>query len=151
MRLAARYANAVNVQGPVASVAGHVAYLHECIAAISGRSIDDVKVTHLGPVLIGHDDADLAERVAQSRGRVGDQRYRASVNAGTVDDQVTRLSALADVGVQTAIVSLIGLGEPGALGPLGRMIDRLRPQRHRSSLEGGLLLGRTVDAASSSG
>ena len=126
LRLAARYANAVNVQGSPESVAGHVAYLRTCIAAVPGRSIDEVEVTHLGPMLIGHDDADLAERVAPSRGRVGDQRYRASVNAGTVDDQVTRLSALADVGVRTAIVSLVGLGEPGALGPLGSMIDRLR-------------------------
>ena len=125
LRLAAQYARAVNVQGSLEVVAGHVAYLRECMAAIPGRSVEDVEVTHLGPMLIGDDDADLAARVASSRGRVGDQRYRASVNAGTVQDQASRLTSLAGVGVRTAIVSPVDLGEPGTLRRLGHLIEAL--------------------------
>jgi alkanesulfonate monooxygenase SsuD/methylene tetrahydromethanopterin reductase-like flavin-dependent oxidoreductase (luciferase family)/predicted kinase len=125
LRLAAQYANAVNVQGSPATVAKHLAYLRDCIAAVPGRSVEEVEVTHLGPILIGDDDADLAARVANNRGRVGDQRYRASVNAGTVQDQARRLASLAGVGVRTAIVSPVDLGEPGALRRLGHLIEAL--------------------------
>ncbi len=123
--LAAQYANAVNMQGSLGSVGGHVAYLHDCIASVPGRSVDDVEVTHLGPMLMGDDDADLAALVARSRGRVGDQRYRASVNAGTVQDQARRLTSLASVGVRTAIVSPVDLGQPGVLRRLGHLIETL--------------------------
>ena len=125
LRLAARYAHAVNVQGSLESVTGHVAYLRTCIASVPGRSVDDVEVTHLGPMLIGDDDADVAARVAGSRGRVGDQRYRASVNAGTVGDQASRLISLAGAGVRTAIVSLVDLAEPGALRRLRHLLEAL--------------------------
>lgn len=128
LHLAARYANAVNVQGSPEAVAGHVAYLRKCIALIPGRSVDDLEVTHLGPMLIGDDDADLATRVASSRGRVGDQRYRASVNAGTVQDQASRLTSLSGLGVRTAIVSPVDLGEPGTLRRLGHLIEALGEQ-----------------------
>ena len=40
------------------------------------------------------------------------ERYAASVNAGTVADQIGRFRALADAGVGTAIVSLPDLGDP---------------------------------------
>ncbi len=125
LRLAAKYANAVNVQGSLETVAGHVAYLRDRIAAVPGRSVEDVEVTHLGPILIGDDDVDLASRVSRSRGRVGDQRYRASVNAGTVEDQAGRLTSLAGAGVRTSIVSPVDLGEPGALRRLGHLIEAL--------------------------
>lgn len=125
LRLAAQYADAVNVQGSLESVAGHVGYLRECFAKNPGRSVDDLEVTHLGPVLIGDDDADLASRVSRSRGRVGEQRYRASVNAGTVEDQARRLASLAGVGVRTAIVSPVDLGEPGVLRRLGLVVEAL--------------------------
>lgn len=125
LRLAAHYASAVNVQGSTEAVARHVAYLRECIAAVPGRSIAELEVTHLGPMLIGDDDADLAALVASSRGRVGDQRFRAAVNAGTVQDQASRLISLAGVGVRTAIVSPVDLGEPATLRRLGHLIEAL--------------------------
>jgi hypothetical protein len=43
------------------------------------------------------------------------QRYAERVNAGTVADQVGRFRALADVGVQTAIVSLPDVAHPDAI------------------------------------
>ena len=131
LHLAAEYASAVNVQGSPEAVAGHVAYLRECIAAVPGRSVDDVEVTHLGPMLMGDHDADLAARVASSRGRMGDQRYRASVNAGTVQDQARRLTSLAGVGVRTAIVVLVARWQSGRVRPQRKWLRTSLRFRHR--------------------
>lgn len=123
--LAARHAHAVNVQGSADSVAADIAFLRECLMQ-AGRPVNAIEVTHLGPMLVGSDDIDLTDRVTRARGRVGDQRYRATVNAGTVADQTRRLAALASIGVTTAIVALPDLGEPDALQRLGRVIAAVR-------------------------
>ena len=52
----------------------------------------------------------LVERLRPRR--QGAERYAASVNAGTVTDHVGRFRALADAGVQTAIVSFPDLADP---------------------------------------
>ena len=50
------------------------------------------------------------------------ERYGATVNAGTVADQVGRFRALADAGVQTAILRLPDVAEPGAIERFGAVI-----------------------------
>jgi hypothetical protein len=52
--------------------------------------------------------------------RTSAERYAATVNAGTVTDQIGRFRALADAGVQTAIVSIPDVAE---LTPLERFAD----------------------------
>ncbi len=124
LTLAARYAEAVNIQGEPGVAAKHVEFLRSQMFA-SSRSVDSVEITHLGPVLIGTTDADLSHHVDKLRGRVGDQRYRASNNAGTVDDHVNRLAALARVGVNTAIVAPVNLSASDSIRHLGAVIERL--------------------------
>ena len=64
-------------------------------------------MTQLSTTLVGRDGAEVAELVERLRPRKRHaERYAASVNAGTVDDQIGRFRALADAGVGTAIVSL---------------------------------------------
>jgi alkanesulfonate monooxygenase SsuD/methylene tetrahydromethanopterin reductase-like flavin-dependent oxidoreductase (luciferase family)/predicted kinase len=125
LKLAARHADAVNIQGSREATKGHIEFLRSQMIA-AGRSTDSVEVTHLGPILVGTTDADLTQHVERLRGRTGDQRFRATNNAGTVDDHVTRFAALADAGIDTAIVAPIDLGEPGALSRVGTLIEKLR-------------------------
>jgi F420-dependent oxidoreductase-like protein len=110
LRLAAQYADACNVIGEAEVVRRKVAVLRQHCDAV-GRDPSAVEVTQLGTVLVGRDRADVAREVDRLRpARVGAERFARSVNAGTVADQVARLRGLAAAGVQTAIVSLAGLG-----------------------------------------
>ena len=100
LRLAARYADACNVIGEVDVVARKVAALHAHCAALD-RDPAEVEVTQLSTTLVGRDAAEVAELVERLRPRKRHaERYAASVNAGTVDDQIGRFRALADAGVR---------------------------------------------------
>jgi alkanesulfonate monooxygenase SsuD/methylene tetrahydromethanopterin reductase-like flavin-dependent oxidoreductase (luciferase family) len=114
LRLAARYADACNVMGDPATIARKVAVLRRHCAAFD-RDPADVEVTHLAPTLLG-DERQLADSIERLRPRRADaDRYRAQVNAGTVDDQIGRFRELADLGVGLAVVSLPDLDEPDAI------------------------------------
>ena len=124
LRLAARYADACNVIGEVDVVRRKVAALHAHCASLD-RDPAEVEVTQLSTTLVGRDGAEVAELVERLRPRKRHaERYAASVNAGTVDDQIGRFRALADAGVGTAIVSLPDL--EGDTSPLERFasVDR---------------------------
>jgi alkanesulfonate monooxygenase SsuD/methylene tetrahydromethanopterin reductase-like flavin-dependent oxidoreductase (luciferase family) len=83
-----------------------------CTAA--GRDPAAVAVTQLSTTLVGRDAAEVGTLVERMRPRrVSAERHAATVNAGTVNDHIGRFRALADAGVQTAIVSLPGLGVDG--------------------------------------
>jgi F420-dependent oxidoreductase-like protein len=112
LRLAAQYADACNIIGDVDVVTRKRAVLHAHCDAL-GRPREAVEITQLSTTLVGRDAADLAARLAELRPRRRSiEHYAASVNAGTVVDQIGRFRALADAGVQTAIVSLPDLGGP---------------------------------------
>lgn len=106
LRLAAAHADAVNVLGPLDVVRRKVDVLHRHCDDL-GRDRGAVRVTHLAPTLVGADGAELRRLVdgLRPRGRRADA-YAASVNAGTVADQVERVRALAAAGVDEVIVSL---------------------------------------------
>jgi F420-dependent oxidoreductase-like protein len=122
LRLAATYADACNVIGEVEVVTRKVAALHaHCDAA--GRDRASVEVTQLSTTLVGVDARDVAaalERLRPRRASV--EGYAASVNAGTVVDQVGRFRALAEAGVQTAIVSLPDLADTEPIERFGAII-----------------------------
>ena len=127
LRLAARYADACNVIGEVDVVRRKVAALHAHCESLD-RDPAEVEVTQLSTTLVGRDGAEVAELVERLRPRKRHaERYAASVNAGTVDDQVGRFRALADAGVGTAIVSLPDLeGDTSALERFATIIEAFR-------------------------
>jgi hypothetical protein len=53
-------------------------------------------------------------------------RFAERVNAGTVEQHLGRFGQLGEAGVQTAIVSLPDVDEPGAIARFGRVIAALR-------------------------
>jgi F420-dependent oxidoreductase-like protein len=123
LRLAARYADACNIIGELDVVEHKVAVLHRhCDDARRDRA--SVAITQLSTTLVGRDAADLAQLIDVCKpNRWSADRYAASVNAGTVADQVGRFRALADAGVRTAIVSLPNLGRGGAIERFADVIE----------------------------
>lgn len=81
------------------------------------RDPGEVAVTQLSTTLTAASADDVRALVRRLRPRSwSDERYAASVHAGTVDDQIGRFRALAEAGVGTAIVSLPDLdGTPDAI------------------------------------
>jgi F420-dependent oxidoreductase-like protein len=111
LRLAAQHADACNVIGDASVVARKVAVLRGHCDEL-GRDPAAVEVTQLSTTLVGRDGEEVAKLVEQLRPRRHSaERYAATVNAGTVADQIGRFRALADLGVGTAIVSLPDLGD----------------------------------------
>jgi hypothetical protein len=92
-----------------------------------GRDRDAIAVTQLAPALVGRDHAEPAESIERMRPRRwAADRYAATVNAGTVSDQIGRYRALADAGVDTAIVSLPDLDDPHPVERFAAVIDAFR-------------------------
>ncbi|GAA3118347.1 alkanesulfonate monooxygenase SsuD/methylene tetrahydromethanopterin reductase-like flavin-dependent oxidoreductase (luciferase family)/predicted kinase [Kribbella aluminosa] len=100
LRLAGRYADAVNVFGDVAAVRERAAYLRQ----VSSRPLE---VTHLSTTLAGKDKNQLDQLIRKLRPRnVNPEKYAATVNAGTVDDQIGRFRELSEAGVTEVMLSL---------------------------------------------
>lgn len=113
LRLAARYADAVNVFGDVAQVRRLASY-------VSGK----VELTHLSTTLVGKDSRAVDELVDRLRPRnLNPARYAASVNAGTVDDQIGRFRELSEAGVAEVMISLPDLD---TLDTVGDVISAFR-------------------------
>jgi F420-dependent oxidoreductase-like protein len=111
LRLVAEYADACNIIGDVDVVRRKTEALHRHCDAL-GRDRAAVEVTQLSTTLVGRDPSELTALVERLRPKRRDaERYAATVNAGTVDDQIGRFRVLADAGVHTAIVSLPDLGD----------------------------------------
>jgi F420-dependent oxidoreductase-like protein len=123
LRLAARYADACNIIGEADVVARKVSALRSHCEQV-GRPHDDVEVTQLSTTLLGRDARELSGLVERLRPRrTSTEQYAARVNAGTVDDQVGRFRALAQAGVQTAVVSFPDLVDARPIERFGDVID----------------------------
>jgi alkanesulfonate monooxygenase SsuD/methylene tetrahydromethanopterin reductase-like flavin-dependent oxidoreductase (luciferase family)/predicted kinase len=117
VRLAARYADAVNVFGDATAVRQHAGYLRE----LTDRPIE---VTHLSTTLVGMDSRDVDDLVERLRPRnQNPARYAASVNAGTVDDQIGRFRELSEAGAAEVMISLPDLD---TLDTVGEVISAFR-------------------------
>ncbi|MEU8224613.1 LLM class flavin-dependent oxidoreductase [Kribbella sp. NPDC048915] len=115
LRLAGRYADAVNVFGDVVAV-------RKATAQLGDRPIE---LTHLSTTLIGKDARQLDELVQRLRPRnVNPAKYAAAVNAGTVDDQIGRFRELSEAGVAEVMISLPDLG---TLDAAADVISAFRP------------------------
>jgi F420-dependent oxidoreductase-like protein len=123
LKLAARYADAANVFGDLATVRRKADVLRAHCAE-AGR---DVELTHLSTTLIGADDRHVADLVDRLRPRRQDPaRYAASVHAGTVSDHIGRCRALVEAGVREVMIRLPGLADPAPLEHAGKVIAAFR-------------------------
>jgi F420-dependent oxidoreductase-like protein len=126
LRLAARYADAANVLGDVATVRHKAAVLRAHCEA-EGRDPSQVRLTHLSTTLVGTTDTEVAELVESLRPRRQDPaRYAASVNAGTVDDHIGRFRELAEAGVSEVMIRLPDLATPAPLARMAPIISTFR-------------------------
>jgi hypothetical protein len=84
-------------------------------------------MTHLSTTLVGADDAHVAAFVEERRPRRRSAEwYAASVNAGTVVDQIGRFRELAEAGAAEVIVRLPDLEDPTSLERFARVIAGFR-------------------------
>jgi alkanesulfonate monooxygenase SsuD/methylene tetrahydromethanopterin reductase-like flavin-dependent oxidoreductase (luciferase family) len=126
LRLAARYADASNVPGDLATVRRKAEALRGHCADV-GRDPAQVALTHLSTTLVGDDAGHLAAQVERLRPRRLDAgRYATSVNAGTVDDQIGRFRELAEAGVSEVMVALPGLADAEPIERIGKVISAFR-------------------------
>ncbi len=120
LRLAAQYADTANVLGDLATVRRKKAVL-QSHCADTGR---DVALSHLGTILLGSSDAEVAATVERLRPRrQSATAFAASVAAGTVDDHITRFRALADAGVAEVVVRL---ADPNAVSLMADVVGAFR-------------------------
>ena len=120
LRLVAQYADACNIFGDPATVAHKVDVLHRHCADV-GRDPSEITVTHLSSALV---DVDAVERLRPRQ--MKPEQYAARVGAGPVEEQVGRYRALAEAGVQTAIVNLPDLDGPEPVERFAEVIAALR-------------------------
>jgi len=126
LRLAARYADAANVFGDAAAVRHKTAVLHAHCTDV-GRDPAEVEMTHLSTTFVGTDDAHINALVEARRPRRRSAAwYAASVNAGTVADQVGRFRELAEAGAAEVIVRLPDLDDPASLERFAGVIAAFR-------------------------
>jgi len=126
LRLVARYADACNLFGEAAVVRHKVEVLHRHCAEVD-RDPAEIEVTQLSTVLVGDDRSGVEAAIERLRpNRTSAARFAERVNAGTVEQHVGRFGQLGDAGVQTAIVSLPDVAEPGTVGRFARVIASLR-------------------------
>jgi F420-dependent oxidoreductase-like protein len=122
LRLVARYADACNFMGEPDTVRRKLEVLRRHCADV-GRDPAAIEVTHLTPLLVTGDRAELAATVERLRGpSQSPEAFLERMMGGTVDDHVGRFRQLADAGVQTAIVSLAGITDPAPVERFGEVI-----------------------------
>lgn len=109
LRLVARHADACNLFGDPAVVRHKLAVLGgHCLD--EGRTMAEIKVTHLSTVLVGRSREEVDRTVERLRPRsASPEAFAARVSAGTVEDHVGRFRQYAAAGVQTAIVNMADL------------------------------------------
>ncbi len=130
LRLAAKYGDACNLFGEPDTVAELVEVLRQhCVEA--NRDPAEVEVTQLSSILVGADHADLRERlgqqVAAAPAGATPEDLVERTNAGTVAEHIDRFGRLADAGVETVIVSLADVDQPGSIEAFAEIIDEFGP------------------------
>ncbi len=81
-----------------------------------------MKLTQLSTTLVGKDHQQLTAQIEHYRPRNQDPaRYAATVNAGTIDDQIGRFRELAEAGASEVMLSLPDLDDD--LSPIDTMAE----------------------------
>lgn len=137
LKLVARYADACNLFGGADVVRHKLDVLRGHCAAV-GRDPSEIEVTHLSAAIVGVDRDDLAGRIDAVRPRnIPRERFAATVNAAVVEDHIGRFRALAEAGVQTAIVSFPDLEDGAAIERFAPIIAAFRTDRASGHRVGG--------------
>ena len=123
LRLVAQYADAANFFGDAADVRHKIEVLHEHCAAV-GRDPAEIMITHLGPALVATDQSDLERRIAAIKpNNVSAAQFGATMNAGTIDDQIGRFRTLAEAGIQAAILSPVRVFDASGVHRLAPIVE----------------------------
>jgi F420-dependent oxidoreductase-like protein len=126
LRLAARYADAANVFGDVATVRHKSLVLRRHCEA-EGRDPSLVALSHLSTVLVGVDDGHVAALLDRyCPPRRDPARFAAEMNAGTVPDHVGRFRELADAGAGEVVVRMVDPLEKASMEAMARVIAAFR-------------------------
>lgn len=126
LKLVAQYGDACNLFGTPEVVRHKIGVLRNHCETI-GRDVDTIRVTHLSSVLVGRDGPSLAETVDRLRpSTVPASRFASMANAGSIADHTAGFSALAEAGVQHAVVSLADVGEIAPIETFAELIDAFR-------------------------
>ncbi len=123
LRLAAQYADAVNLQGDLAAVRRGIESLHGHLDEV-GRDRAEVRVTVRADALCRPSPAAVeaaCERLAPSGAPAA--AWGARVGAGTVADHERRLRALADLGVDEVLLSVAD-PDPEGLAAFVPLLER---------------------------
>jgi len=127
LRLVAEHADACNLFGEPDTVRHKIEALEAHCAAVD-RDPAEIEVTQLSPILSAPDAPALRERIAElAPSTISAEDFAERVMAAPADVHIDRFAALAQAGVQTAIVSLADVGHPDAVGDFAPIIDALRP------------------------
>ena len=131
LRLVAAGADACNLFGEPDVVRRKVAVLARHCESV-GRDPATVSVSHLSTVLVGDDAASRASSWSRRRvhPRCSAERHARAVNAGTVEQHVTRVGRFVDAGVDHIVVSLADAADVECRRPL-RLGHHCRPRRLR--------------------
>jgi alkanesulfonate monooxygenase SsuD/methylene tetrahydromethanopterin reductase-like flavin-dependent oxidoreductase (luciferase family) len=122
MRIAARYADAVNLPSDEATLSAKLGELHTACAAAE-RDPTTLAITVLDVTVIGDDREDVARRVERLRGRTSAAAYARRHHAGTLDDQRRRRDRLASLGVGTVFLALPDLFQADDVDFLSALLD----------------------------
>ncbi len=118
LKLAARYADAANVFGDATKVREKAEFLK----AHTAPGKETPRLTQLSTTLVGKDHRHVTDLIERLRPRNQDPaKYAASVNAGTIPDQIGRFRELAEAGAAEVMLSLPDLDDD--LTPLDTMAE----------------------------
>jgi hypothetical protein len=86
-----------------------------------------VSVSHLSTVLVGADAAEVRRLVESTRpSKTSTERHARAVNAGTVEQHVSRIGRFVEAGVDHVVVGLADLADLDALERYGSVITATR-------------------------
>ena len=123
----AEHADACNLFGEPEVIRHKLAVLDRHCERLN-RDRAEIEITQLSPILSAPDPAALEGRVAELKpASMSQEDYAERAMAATAEHHIERFAALAEAGVQTAIVSLADVGHPGAVADFAPVIDALRP------------------------
>jgi alkanesulfonate monooxygenase SsuD/methylene tetrahydromethanopterin reductase-like flavin-dependent oxidoreductase (luciferase family) len=126
LKLVAAGADACNLFGEPDVVRRKVEVLHRHCAALD-RDPTTVSVSHLSTVLVGADPAQVRQLVESTRPpKTSTERHARAVNAGTVEQHVSRIGRFVEAGVDHVVVGLADLADLDAVERYGSVITATR-------------------------
>jgi alkanesulfonate monooxygenase SsuD/methylene tetrahydromethanopterin reductase-like flavin-dependent oxidoreductase (luciferase family) len=126
LKLVAEKADACNLFGEPDTVRRKVAVLARHCEAI-GRDPGTVSVSHLASVLVGNDPSHVKHLVEATRPpKMSAERHARAVNAGTVEQHLSRVGRFVEAGVDHLVVSLADAAEVDSVDRYGSVITAAR-------------------------